>query len=147
MQTISEAVVLLFNFFIQKNIYTHSENYKDLLVVNGLDKELNQAIINKALEHLEKQEIVKQIGIKTDKVDTNYWVLVKPLSAIEQGVTISGETAMMITQTINSYCASFGDEKNMVNPLSITEKDIMNLLIIIQKMLGNNIVKETGKEE
>ena len=66
--------------------------------------------------------------------NNNYWILSKKFDAYEQSVTISPKTSFVISEVINSYCSLIENESERCNPISISEKDIKNLLVIFNDL-------------
>jgi hypothetical protein len=119
--TTFEATDYLFKWFVKNNAYHEDDDYKNLLLIQENPNEvINKASILQALKRLTESHITFQSG--------KYWILEKPLSKIDQNVSISGDIATMIAGTINSMT---NDPKEMCNPFNINSSDIYKLLFII----------------
>ena len=93
------------------------------------DEETDREIFKLALSDLEKREIVSKFLI-VNSTDVA-WVLVKPLQQYEQNLTISPITAHTIAKVINNECEKHQDKENLCNPVSITDRDIQNVLKLL----------------
>jgi hypothetical protein len=119
--TTFEATDYLFKWFVKNNAYHEDDDYKNLLLIQENPNEvINKASILQALKSLTESHVTFQSG--------KYWILEKPLSKIDQNVSISGDIATMIAGTINSMT---NDPKEMCNPFNINGSDIYKLLFII----------------
>ena len=62
----------------------------------------------------------------------------KPLSNVNQQIEISYSTANKIAETINHFCDLFKTQTDFCDPKSVQEKDIRNLLVIINFLKPKN---------
>jgi hypothetical protein len=131
--TLSDTEFALFSFFAKNETFV-MEDF-DKVITISIDRERDMAVVLAALENLEKQELIKKLtnGKKT------WWVLTKPFASYSQKVELTAGTIYFLADFINGICESTKDEKNKVDPLSIKEKDIQNLLLIAA---SNNKEKE-----
>jgi hypothetical protein len=138
--TLLDAHNLIFEFFKSHDVYSHKDNYKELLTIDATgSNEVKMAILDEALSKFQKMELVSLITVphETDKTrTTNFWVLVKPLPQWEQIVSISGNVAQHIATMVNNFAKKWGDKDVQCNPLEVREKDIYYLLIVIDRMMG-----------
>jgi hypothetical protein len=66
----------------------------------------------------------------------NVWVLFKPLSAYSQTIEISSPAAAAIARLVNNYYKNNEDETlARVNAMQISERDIMDVLIIADELI------------
>lgn len=126
--TISDASIKLYQWFFENDSFCET-NFIRLLSISE-SPESERASVLAALEEFEKNGVVKKVHFK----ENDYWILNKKFSAYEQNVTISPKTAFIISEIINCYCDLIKNESEKCNPASITEKDIKNLLIILDEM-------------
>jgi hypothetical protein len=119
-----EATDHLFKWFVKNDAYHEDDDYKNLLLIQENPNEvINKASILHALKSLAESHIAFQSG--------KYWILEKPLSKIDQNVSISGDMATMIAGIINSMT---NDPKEMCNPFNVNGSDIYKLLLIINNL-------------
>lgn len=131
--TTFQALQELWKFFSKKESFMFDRDYKDIVLISE-DPDTDKAAFKAALASLEKKEIInKQLTDKNKEI----WVLHKPFSSFEQNVSIGADVSRIISDTINKYCESTNDTKNLCNCLEITEKDLGNLLLIINNLLNS----------
>jgi hypothetical protein len=135
--TIQDAIEILFYHFQNNNNYNHTTNLKDLILVQkeNADWGLETAVLDKALEEMEKNKIVT--AVKTPNSSISTWVLMKPINQWEQHVTISGEVGAELARIVNAWCKQTNDTKSLVNPINITGNDIYKLLVVVNKLMEN----------
>jgi hypothetical protein len=133
--TVFSASALLWEWF-QKNDTFSFKDTKQIVPLTE-NEGVDNGILRLALDNFTKNEMMK--AFKVD--DEEYWVLNKPWATFEQTVTIGPGTAHVISQVINEACEQFKDERDVCDPLHITEKDVQNLLQII------NMYSREGQQE
>lgn len=124
--TVLEAANLLIEHFVQNDHFTFSKHLKNIISVPDEDIDVSEAAILIALEELEKQNFISKKNINKKDI----WILCKPIALQTQEIQISLLTAVQIAQTINK-CISKEEEK--VNPIKLSEQDIINLMIIAKR--------------
>jgi hypothetical protein len=127
--TISNAQATLFAFFTQNDVFSMREDFSRTFLPIG-DENVIKKIVEKAMEEYEKNGLVSRLS-------DDHWVLTKSLSQYNQAVEIDGHVANAISELLNKYCEQFQDEENLCNPLNIIERDIINLLKLIDQLEGN----------
>lgn len=138
--TISDASIKLYQWFFENDSFCEA-NFIRLLSISE-SPESERASVLAALEEFEKNGVVKRVNFK----ENDYWILTKKFSAYEQNLSISPKTAFIIAEIINSYCDLIKNESEKCNPSSISEKDIKNLLIILDEMREKFLTKPTPRE-
>jgi len=133
-KTIVEYVVLLLNYFENNSIFELSK-YRDLLGITDKEPEEEKAMVLLALQELEKNDIVRSSLINKKN---QIWALFKPLANINQNIDISYSLASKIAETINFYCHEFKTTTDFCDPKNIKEKDILNLLVVINYLRTKN---------
>ena len=124
--TILEAKGLLFAFFTKKHSFHLDIDYKDIVPVT-LDENLDKLVLASALEDLIKNEIVRHIG--------DHYVLVQPLDHYPQTISLSKLTTGALCE-IMAYCSEqLKNDSLLVNPFSVSEQDIQNLIVLLQNAL------------
>lgn len=121
--TVQEAITHLLDHF--KN-HSSFDSQKDPLGIGAVcsSKEEKKEIFNLALIELEKKDIVRKGSKK--------WYLMQPLSSIPQDLSLSYPVCLEISKSINSFCSMIDDFKDYCDPLQISERDIFNLLILLE---------------
>ena len=117
----------LYDFYAKNDSFQIDENFNDIVAIS-IDKDKDKAIVSQTLERLQKIGIVDKARCK-DKI---WWVLVKPLNLYPQTVQLSRSTIMEIARVINEYCERVKDTENLVDQTNIQEKDIKNVLSLLQ---------------
>ena len=136
--TVLDASGLLFEWFKANDTFYMKEDFIKLVLVSG-EPERDQATVQLALQKLRETQILEESILKGDgEADATYWVLVKPFSTYEQTVSVSPVLAASIAKLINDYCEYLEDNTELVDPTSLQEKDLQNLLYICSKFLENN---------
>ena len=125
--TILQASIDLFNWFKDHDSFSLS-NKSDL---EGLGAKTNEdfAALSIALDRLEKIEIVKGVEPKSDK-NSKIYILEKNMQNFNQSVTLNGGVAYKVASCINYFCERIKDDSDLCDPVSICEKDILNLTLI-----------------
>ena len=128
--TILEASIKLFDWFKTNNSFSIDD--AENLIALGIETKEQIAAAIISLDRLEKLEIIKGTeAVIKNKVNKIY-VLEKPVQNFSQTVSISGMTASGISRCINLFCEEIKDDTDLCNPLSITEKDISNLVLLVE---------------
>jgi hypothetical protein len=123
--TISDAQSTLFSFFLKNDTFSLKDDFSRTFLPIG-DENVLKKITEKALDEYEKNGLVARLS------DT-HWVLAKPLDQFNQAIQIDGNTANAISELLNKYCEKYNDTYNLCNPLNIIERDLVNLLKIIDQ--------------
>ncbi len=131
--TVLDASNLLFQFFLKNNSFCLEEDFIKLVTVSDVT-ERHKAAIVAALDSFEKNGIIKSTRID----DKYYYTLTKSLSALEQNVIISGETAVFIAERINAFCELLGGSNEVCNPSDIKEEDIKYLIIALDTLMNKS---------
>jgi hypothetical protein len=139
-KTIVEYVVLLLNYFENNSIFELS-NYRELIGITDKDPDQEKTMVLLALQELEKNDIVRSLVNKKNQI----WALFKPLSSVNQNLDIGYSLAAKIAETINHYCYEFKTTTDFCDPKNIKEKDILNLLVVINYLrTKNNVSPQTS---
>jgi hypothetical protein len=132
-KTIVEYVVLLLNYFENNSIFELS-NYRQLLGITDKDPDQEKTMVLLALQELEKNDVIRSLVNKKNQI----WALFKPLSSVNQNLDIGYSLASKIAETINYYCHEFKTMTDFCDPKNIKEKDILNLLVVINYLRTKN---------
>jgi len=141
--TILQASINLFTWFRDHDSFSLS-NQSDLEALSVETKE-DFAAFSVALDRLEKIEIVKGVEPQTTK-GSRVYVLEKNMQNFNQSVTLNGSVARKVSECINSFCERIKDNTDLCDPVSICEKDILNLTLIADHFYTKSLVKETSSD-
>jgi hypothetical protein len=126
--TLSDAQTTLFGYFLNNDVFSMKEDFSPTFLPIG-DENVIKKIVEKALEDYEKNGMLTRLS-------EGHWVLNKSLGQYSQQVQIDGNVANAIAELLNRFCEKFQDEENICNPLAITERDLINLLKLIDRFEG-----------
>jgi len=122
--TILEASNKLLEFFAENDYFQLDKHFNKVCLLS--DTDADKAAVMLALEELAKQNFVS----KKDMSGQEFWILVKPLSLNTLELSLSVITALSAASVINRYIKK---EEDKANPLQLSEKDIVNLILIAQR--------------
>jgi len=138
--TLNEVKADLFNYFTNNDMFTmdDKEDFGKICVLS-LNPPLDKQLIRASLKEFEKEGIVTDVNYPdelNDKEIHECWVLNKPIEQYNQSVNLTHATISAVTKIINQYCSQTNNPQSMVDPLSVQEKDIQSLVLIIHEQLG-----------
>lgn len=133
--TLSEIRNQILGHFVTNDHFSIEDDAGKITLPDSLVPSRDE-IIALALSDLEKIDVVAKIG--QDK-----WILRTPLISIRQNIQISGQTAELIADFINTYRDANGIKGDVCNKLDINERDLLNFLQIAHSLLNG----ETDDEE
>ena len=135
---IQEASAILFKHFL-KNDSVNNEQFAQIAAKKSSFSEA-EAAFSWALKVFEDRGIVSKFaGTNKDKAVIFTWVLNKPLALQEQLVSVDGTTAISISNAVNSFFQSTGNNNNYCNPLALTAADLGVLLEMISIYAQQNV--------
>ena len=140
--TILEALANIYESFVKSPIFEFEEYFKEKTLITDNKEEL-KAIYNEALKQLEQSGLIKPIRYQFEEHLMEKWVLVKPIQNLDQTLTITGDLAAAVAQTIN-LVAEMTDDKYRSDPININREDIKYLLAIGMTFLNK---PDKDKEE
>jgi hypothetical protein len=143
--TITEASYKLFEWFCDNNSINLDDHGQASKI--GILNKADYAAFRIALLDYEKMGIIRSF---VDSEKCTIFVLEKEMSNFQQSPTISGSAAKKIAETINAFCEKLNQPSDLCNPLSICEKDILNLTYIISYFVSStedNINNFFGKND
>ena len=112
------------------------------------NEEADTIAVRIALENLE------EMGLLSSKeyADKRYFILSKPVDGFQQSIDVGPFVAKFISNEINEFCVLIDDRTDSCQTASISEKDLKNLVHIVQfykqkvlekeVLLGNNGAEE-----
>ena len=134
--TVFDASIKVYEWFSKNDSFCESDFIKILTISET--PEADRASVLASLENFEKAEMIKKISYK----DHNYWILSKSFSTMNQDISITSNTAIIIAQLINQYCDALESDSDRCDPSNITEKDIKNILYILTEMTLDKMKKK-----
>jgi hypothetical protein len=143
--SIIEAQSILTGWFV-KHDSINNEQFISIAPKKTLPNEA-EAAFSFALQEFENKGIVgKFIGVNDKGNSLFTWCLRRPLILNSQTLVINGQTALSISNCVNSFYESMGDKENFCNPLEICQNDIDILLEITSLLSEQNLEKNNNKE-
>ena len=125
--TTLEASIKLFDWFSSSDYFNYPKDCQKLLSVFENDYDILP--IKSALENLVESKIVSE---KTDKNNNFIYFLNRKLHETEQSLELNYSIAFEVAKTINFFCENvMKDTSEVCDPSGVTQKDILNLLHII----------------
>jgi hypothetical protein len=125
-----EATSELFKFFSENDYFEMGQHFGSVILISD-NKELEEACLELGLEEMGEMGVI----VKVTKKDKNFWILKKPLTHYDQKVELGANTAMGISVVLNEICDQLENTEDKCDPLSITDKDINNLVSVASKMI------------
>ena len=134
--TIFEASTKLYGWFSEHDSFCLETDEKKLMEDTKRSKYKRKeelAAIKCGLKDLEKLDMVSPSEIESQEV----WVLRKGFNTLNQTVIISPEPCQSVAHIVNGFCEVFDMAKEKVDPMSLEEKDIKNLVYISAHLMDN----------
>jgi hypothetical protein len=125
-----EATSDLFKFFSENDYFEMGQHFGSVILISD-NKELEEACLELGLEEMGEMGVI----VKVTKKDKNFWILKKPLTHYDQKVELGANTAMGVSVVLNEICDQLENTEDKCDPLSITDKDINNLVSVASKMI------------
>ena len=135
--TVQEASNHLFEWFEKNDNFEITKDLKKVVTI--LDNEEADTIAFKiALEDLEEAKLLasKEYG------DRKFYILDKHMDSFQQSIELGPFTAKFLSGEINEFCSLIDDQTDVCQTSNIVEKDIRNLVHIIQFYKQKLIEKE-----
>jgi|TARA_R110002051_G_scaffold314933_1_gene392564 hypothetical protein len=129
--TVLEVTGKLFSFFSDNDYFEMGEHFQEIILISG-NKDLETATMEIGLDSLIDMEVV----VKKESKNKTYWILKKPLSYYEQKVEVAPATALHIATALNEICVRVGNVDELCDPLSISDRDLGNLVAFINNVLS-----------
>lgn len=135
--TVQEASNHLFEWFETNDNFEITKDLKKVVTI--LDNEEADTIAFKiALENLEEAKLLasKEYG------DRKFYILDKHMDSFQQSIELGPFTAKFLSGEVNEFCSLIDDQTDVCQTSNIVEKDIRNLVHIIQFYKQKLIEKE-----
>lgn len=140
--TIIDSSNRLLGWFSENDGFNVEDNFKQLKIISDSGEIIEKAAILCCLEEFEKLNIIKSCEIGKKR----YFVLNRPMSTLTQSVVISASTSKCIAGILNAFCDNSKDKTTLCDARNINERDILNLIEVLQLALQNRI-EEDGDDE
>jgi len=125
-----EATSELFKFFSENDYFEMGEHFSSVILISD-KREIEEACLDLGLAELGEMGVVSKIT----KKDKDYWILKKPLTHYDQKVELGASTAMGVSVVLNEICDQLENTEDKCDPLSISDRDINNLVSVASKMI------------
>jgi hypothetical protein len=129
--TIQDFKIRIIKFFVKNTQYSHSSNFLEIVDGISSNQELDKKKVEKALNDFVETEILTKLSVKGEDV----WVLLKPLHAHSQTISLGMFTSELIHSVIDEFSALEDSKIDEVCLHNITEKDIQNVCLVALKHL------------
>lgn len=135
--TILDATNLIYEWFRKNDSFEMNRDLRKVLTIVE-DNEEACVAFKIALSDLEKNNLIcsRAYGEKT------YYILSKSYESYTQNVEINSYTSRWVSEHINDFCSLIEDKTDLCNSTNVSDKDIRNLLHIIQFYKTKTIEKE-----
>jgi len=141
--TVQDASNHLFEWFEKNDSFEVTKDLKSVVPILG-DIEADTIAFKLALENLEEMNLLAS----KEYADKRYYILSKPTDGFQQSVEVGPFTAKYISNEINEFCILIDDQTDSCQAASILEKDLRNLVHIVQFYKQKVLEKEVllGKD-
>ena len=136
--TVQDAQNLLYEWFGSNDSFEINKDLRKVIPIMENEEE-TMAAFRLALEELRGNNLLSS----QDYGDKKYYILTKSYESYVQSVELSTFTTKWLSSEINEFCELIEDKTDLCNTSGITDKDIRNLVHIIQFYKQ----KTTEKEE
>jgi hypothetical protein len=131
--TVLEICVELLKWFQENDSFSLEKDFKKVILISE-DEYAEKAVLLAGLKKLEKQELITGVTLRGE----NIYILNKKIDSYDQDITIDQSTALKVASVINSFCDSIKDYKDVADPASITQQDILHLALILESWQKQN---------
>ena|ERR1700733_13206358 len=133
--TILEAKSLFYSYFSKNHSFSLEKNFTDIIRITD-NRDLDNVTLTLALEDLVKTEVLRFALVLNEKGDSERtWILSQPLDACPQTVVLNHATVTAIVELLILASEQLKTDSVLPDPLNIREKDIQNILILLQNSL------------
>lgn len=145
--TVQDASNDLFAWFEQHDNFEITRDLRKVVPIMD-DEESTTIAFKIALEKLEEMSMI----CSKDYAEKKYYILEKAMDAFQQNVEVGPWTAKFVAHEINEFCDLLEDQTDVCSVSNIQEKDVRNLVHVIQwyrqKVLEKEqIISGKGAEE
>lgn len=132
--TIWDASIKLYAWFAERDSFCLELDEKKFFEGakrKKLERKEELAAIKCALEELKALDMVKNSTVEEHEI----WILKKSFDSLPQTVSLSPETCLSISVVVNAFCEMLENTADKVDPKSVEEKDIKNLLFLCSYLM------------
>lgn len=140
--TILEASMKLIEWFRTNESFELNSGFIKIIPITVTKKE-DLVALKCALKNLTEANIIGKETVD----NTEYYILNRPLDSIEQTITISYSVAIEISRTINAFCEKMKIEEDVCDFRNIREKDIKNMIYLLNNFLKHQEESNEEKEK
>ena len=126
--TVFDATTLLYGWFSNNDSFHMERDFLKLVTLTENPDE-DKAAVNCGLRKWEELNMVDRDG--------EYWVLTKKLSSLEQTLTITADSALIISTFTSKYADVIKDDTYLCDPCNIQEKDLQYLLGLCNDLINS----------
>ena len=126
--TVFDATTLLYGWFSNNDSFNMERDFLKLVTLTENPDE-DKAAVNCGLRKWEELNMVDRDG--------EYWVLTKKLSSLEQTLTITADSALIISTFTSKYADVIKDDTYLCDPCNIQEKDLQYLLGLCNDLINS----------
>lgn len=130
-KTIIEVKHAVLVYFTQENTIDPDKHH-ELVKFECADIDLKKALIKEVLRQLATVDIVREVPVEVNTYTKNIWVLTKPLGTYEKSLSISFETALAVSESLNKYFKAVGNTSQYTDMTDIKEHDLQKLALIVE---------------
>ena len=125
--TVLDAANLLYEWFGTNDSFEMNRDLKKVIPIIDNEEETISAF-KLALLDLENNTMISS----QEWGDKKYYILNKPYEAYNQNIEVTAFTSKWLSGEINEFCGLIEDKTDLCTASSISDKDIRNLIHIIQ---------------
>ena len=129
--TVLDSSGMLYEWYQNNDTFVLEDDFKNVVPLSE-SVEKDKASLWCALLDFETMEMVKSCEIEGRR----YWILRKGFDSFEQTVTLTPMVAATLAGMINTYCDVLEADGEKCDPANIQEKDIKNVLFILNQAIG-----------
>tara|TARA_R100000808_G_C2148015_1_gene156065 strand:- start:770 stop:1201 length:432 start_codon:yes stop_codon:yes gene_type:complete len=123
--TTLEASGQLYTWFSENDSFSLEKDFMKVIPITE-EPERDRAAFLCALKDFEEGDMIKEAEIGDEK----YWILKRSFLTYPQNITVTPETALLMSTVINKFCEIIQNDKDKCDPANVSEEDIKNLLYI-----------------
>lgn len=139
--TILDASMRLVGWFQTNESFELNRDFDKLILITETKKE-DLAAFKCGLKNLLEANLIGKETV--DNVD--YYILNRPLESVEQNITVQYPVAIQIAKTLNAFCEKMKIKEDLCDFKDIKERDIKNMLYLLNDFLSQKEEKEEKEE-
>ena len=144
--TVQDASGVLYNWFYKHDSFCVEKDFLSLIPITDYP-ERDKAAISIALKKLQDGGILASAERMIEGEKLDYYILERTFDSWQQSVDINPTTARYISNEINSFCELIEDKTDWCDVTALGEKEIRNLIHIINFYKQRTAPPEVTDEE